>query len=757
MRKSFKSPIFRFCSGRWLLAAALLGMLLACGGGDGGGASGDQTDQNKLGNLEKKYDPECVSTPSQLKTANCLFPKTGSYSFRTETASCKTDTFGKPISQDQSTCVTPNLLVTMEFAQTHVIPPKGLRWYKKAIPNTNKYDWIKVADGVLWSPSATDPAADWTKTPVQVGSEVPPGYVLDVALRVTSNRNVLVLVDTGSSTVRPKNPKLQIWLDGTVQAELSLAPPENLDPTESNGPKYAQNSYSLMLDAKYVKPGLKLKVVSEDYGPSNEVAPELGADAEMAMWVLPFYLFGANETNTKTLKQIALPDAGLVEELTNVWPFKKLDIQSHRIGKIEWPYLVIAPRNNNPAYKMTTVLSNSAFDHYSSMLGIIQRLRIADGGDNLSNQYYTPFFTVDQNKKDTTQTGNGLGGGNAGVGDYLYGPAFYHEQGHAFGLSHAGENYLSSYPYYFGSVKESAWGYDMGRRVFLNRLIPQNSTQYPGCKNSGHLLSNDGNCWKQEPMQSGQTDGPKTSRFSMMSDYYTARIQQWLEGVTTSGSNNIHAYQGGKILLDSNSPTGYSRWDGIDKKRVAYTPSTESNAIYWINNGMPIRQSVPVQTIVLTHSIAGTSNVNSGAGYPYPIDQNISQIYPLIPTHTGNLITYIDPADRENISDIRPGSRGKYNNFCNNIGCDFTLRVTFSDTKVQHILLQGPVPTRTWYQPAGTMRTFTATEGDSFGTVVVNVSAENGRTATKAELLFTPTPWLSFPSSPLVLATGVFN
>ena len=758
MPKSNKSTVFTFRMGRWLLAAALLGLLLACGGGE------DQISKDQQQNLENQNFGGCVSVPSELQSGKCPSPQTGTYTFRTETASCKTDNFGKPISTDQSTCVKPNLSVNMEFAQTHVIPAAGLRWYKKAsVTDANgrvtANDWIKVSEGVRWAPAANDLTDDWVKTSVPVGAEVPAGYVLDATLRITSSRSAMVLVDTGSNTIRPKNPKLQVWLDGKVQAELPLTAPENLDPTESNGPKYAQNSYSLMLDAKYVKPSLKLKVISDDYVVSNEVAPEIGADGEMAMWVLPFYLFGATEANTFPLTQVGLPDKRFIAELADVWPFAKLDFQSHRLGKIDWPYLVIGPGTNKPAYKMTTLASTSGFDPYSAIYKILQFFRIADGGDYISNQYYAPFFTVDASGRNNTPTGSGLGGGNVGVGDYLYSDTFYHEQGHAFNLGHAGAAFSNSYPYNFGSVKGSAWGYDLGRRKFINRIIPPDAPEFATCKtDQKHLQTVDAKCWKQDPMQSGQGDQAGRSRYTMMSDYYVALIQKWLEGVTTSSNNGSHTYSGGKILLDSNSPTGYSRWDTIDKKRVTYTPSANSNGNSALNQGMPRKTDVPVQTIVFTHSIAGALDITRS--YPYPINLDVSQIYPLLPTHTGNLLSYIDPSDRTpaKVAEYHPTQTpyGKYSTFCNSEGCDFTLRVTFSDNTQQHILFQGLVPTRNSSSPSGSFRSFTQYEGAGFGNMVINVSAENGRRATKAELLFTPTPWLTWDPNPQVIFSRVF-
>lgn len=173
---------------------------------------------------------------------------------------------------------------------------------------------------------------------------------------------------------------------------------------------------------------------------------------------------------------------------------------------------------------------------------------------------------------------------------------------------------------------------------------------------------------------------------------------------------------------------------------------------------MPRKTDVPVQTIVFTHSIAGALDITRS--YPYPINLDVSQIYPLLPTHTGNLLSYIDPSDRTpaKVAEYHPTQTpyGKYSTFCNSEGCDFTLRVTFSDNTQQHILFQGLVPTRNSSSPSGSFRSFTQYEGAGFGNMVINVSAENGRRATKAELLFTPTPWLTWDPNPQVIFGRVF-
>ena len=94
MSKFDKSSIFTFRMERWLFAAALLGLLLACGGGGAGDA---------LVNLKVVIEP-CDSVPSALQTGSCSGTDgTGTYTFKTETASCS-EKSGQVIFIDKGGC-----------------------------------------------------------------------------------------------------------------------------------------------------------------------------------------------------------------------------------------------------------------------------------------------------------------------------------------------------------------------------------------------------------------------------------------------------------------------------------------------------------------------------------------------------------------------------------------------------------------------------------------------------------------------------
>lgn len=162
-------------------------------------------------------------------------------------------------------------------------------------------------------------------------------------------------------------------------------------------------------------------------------------------------------------------------------------------------------------------------------------------------------------------------------GRHEYRGIFIHEQGHAFGLPHVGEAYDQfRYPYEWGSLQGSAWGYDANLREFLAPFVPASASRYGACTSNtfaGHARAFDsrGRCVKQDPMQSGSGDQGSRYRFATFSDYSTAVMQRWFEGRTTLDGDGTHDYGGGKIVRDRSFTGGYKPWDNIDRAWINVT------------------------------------------------------------------------------------------------------------------------------------------------------------------------------------------
>jgi hypothetical protein len=312
------------------------------------------------------------------------------------------------------------------------------------------------------------------------------------------------------------------------------------------------------------------------------------------------------------------------------------------------------------------------------------------------------------------------------------------------GMPHAGEAFDDGeYPYEWGSLDGSAWGWDGTRREFLAPFVPVTADRFSGCESdsfAGHprAIDSDNRCIKQDPMQSGSGDQADGYRFATFADYHSAMMQRHFEGRTTLNGSGTHVYSGGYSVRDTNFPGGYKRWDGIDREWVNVTPTTTSNAQNGFNGGFPIQRDVPVYAIALTISRAGTAGA--------------TQIHPPL-SFTGNLIRTIDPTDAAQRALVRH-YRAPYNGngegrwYCSNSGCDYTLRVRYANGNIRNVLLQGGF--RNFDYPGGRNHTnppasdfdpdsSNPNHGDSFRRFVVNVPADAA--IQRIDLLDTPIAW----------------
>lgn len=545
-------------------------------------------------------------------------------------------------------------------------------------------------------------------------------------LRVVGKRTALALATIAQYDV--KHPLLEAWRDGTKLGALALNPPSALPTTESRGRAYATDRWSVEVPAEWMVPGTSFVVSADNYLASDAQRPTFNSDGEMRLTITPFYLFGASDKNSVPFADVALPNEKTRNEVFAKWPFSIVNIYTHEAGYFTLPYLVIGPRQDGsgtpqPAYGITSMdQQKDGYGTMSAVLSIIQAMRIANGEGDTNNQYYTPIIALNADGT-VADVGGGLGGGNAGVGDRDYSGVFIHEQGHAFGLPHAADAYAAgTYSYMGGSVAGSAWGYDQIRREFLDVLVPSTASHYAGCS-ADHQLDSQGRCFKQDPMQGGEGDQSPDYRFTMFSDFSVARMQKWMEE---------------RILTDASSATGYSKWDPATQRRVPYTPVTDDKGMYGVNHNLPIVRDTKVSAIVVAFSRADSV----GASYIYVPKQ-----------FTGNLIRTFDPsnaADRDAITI----NTGTYPWYCRDSGCDYTLRVTYSDGSQILRVLKGGFREFFKEDQAEPASAFDPLNASSFRQWAINVPGD--KLIKKIELLETPMVWQGMPQNPKVLLDRQF-
>lgn len=601
----------------------------------------------------------------------------------------------------------PALSITsIELAQTHVLPPTGRSW-------------------TLTNTSGTQTASE--------------------SLHLTGGRAALALIGLSANNVQ--SPQLEAVAGASSLGSMALNPPAMLPPTESNGAAYSSTLYSATIPATWVQPGVQFRVLSSNHTPSAlSTAATVGGDFPMTLRVLPFYIFGANETNTsRPLLVTGAPSSTVRQEIFAKWPVATLDAANHPAGKVEWPYLILPPGTRGgvaePARRATSINDyRDGFTGMGTVLGILGDLLRANGEAAQPVQYYAPLLAITPAGA-YSGPGGGLGGGSVGTGDETYAGIFIHEQGHAFGLPHAGEAFDAfKYPYEWGSLNGSLWGYDPNRREFLAPFMPSNSSRASGCASAtfgGHARARDSlnRCFKQDPMQSGAGDQAAGYQFATFSDYSTAVMQRWFEGTTTQ-SGSTHTYSGGKVVRDASFAGGYKRWDSLDQRWINVTPATTDGGIFGLDGGLPITRDVPVYAIAVTVSNANTPG--------------ITQIYPPI-RFRGNLMRSFDPSNATDLAAITPDTSPTYYWYCRNGGCDYTLRVTYANLSKRTVLLQGGF--RPFNQPSGAPAASATNplDGNSFRRFVVNVPDDGN--ITSIELLSTPRAWLGMPSPDVVLAT----
>jgi hypothetical protein len=359
-------------------------------------------------------------------------------------------------------------------------------------------------------------------------------------------------------------------------------------------------------------------------------------------------------------------------------------------------------------------------------------MRLANGEDATNNLYYGPMLVLDAAGRQTG-LGGGLGGGGGGVGDTSYSGIFIHEMGHAFGLSHAGEAFTAGrFPYAGGSTSGSVWGYLQNRRTFLNLLVDSSAQNAATCAQRNQVNAA-GRCYKQDPMQGGAEDRTAGFTYGTFSDYSIARIQEWFEGRTGNDGGGRSIVSTGRIVPDTRFASGYARWDNATARYIEFVPTLTQGGVYGINSNLPTARNVPVYTIML--SLSNTRSAGASILYA-PV------------RHTGNLIRTFDPASATDLADFTPDT-GRYNNYCKNSGCDYTLRITYANGSVIHRTLQGGF--RGWLAPTAPVQASANNplDSDSFRTWAINVPGD--QTISRVELLDTPTVWRGLPSNPTVI------
>jgi hypothetical protein len=502
---------------------------------------------------------------------------------------------------------------------------------------------------------------------------------------LVGNRPALIkahVVDPGTPAAPPVTATLSL---GGQTLVLPLTGPATLPAAVPDGLGVVQHAYgdsfTAIMPAAWVKPGLRVNVTA---GPASVDFTNLkiGAPTKVIMRMFDIHYFGQTTGDYP---------AGWKEELEAKWPVAELEVR--RLPNVVFPELVIPPRANLPAVRITSpadyqTQTGSGFDgEQAAALAWNGALKRAGGRSGRLNLYYLNIYGANA---------GGQAGGFSGVGNGTSVGILHHELGHALSLPHWGDN--AAYPYkgdmhgiaapaiYNGTHAGPAWAFDLPTQSFIPCTVQPNNV-------GGHPAGT----YKCDPEQGGGT-GFQEPGYLMnhFSDYSMNQMRNYLEG---------------HVLVWNESLGSYASWN---QTSAGYTNPVSNNGVNY-----PIERDVEVITIMA--SVSGAR-------------PDVNMVYPPIGPYTAGLIRLFDPTN----SADRAAARSI---FAPAAGCDVSLRIVQGGVQKIYMLAASWEPGA---DPLGS---------GSLKTEAVNLPAADGE-VTLVELLLTPDAEDNgLPANPQVLHT----
>lgn len=433
--------------------------------------------------------------------------------------------------------------VTLQVAQSHVLPPQGLKW-------------------------SNDTAGH---------------------LRVSAERDTLLLARFGGTPVSA--PIVDVVSGSMIVGSYALKPPKQLPPSEGGDEAFSDNTWSLMLPKDKVAPGVALRVREGGRTLSEPVALTVAPKTEVTVQMLAYLLFGAKRDTSGVMQ---MTDSERTQGGSGM-PFTTTRFVDHPIGAFESSYLILPP---NGTFTATKALSKDDIGPGGNIvLDMTWLINEAAGDLPLNRVTFGGQYMLDSAGK-RAWVGGGVAytGSGVAVGDPSFG-LLWHEGGHAMGLGHSPSDLRDGrYPYEAGSIKGSAWGFDQSKGYFRSPLTTPNSW-YAKCDASkaergGQLFPKDnrGRCYRFDPMHSADDQKDPQATFPLFSDYNVGRMQRWAlqrDAIDDANTGFVRVNAAGDWVTWPMATANFA-WDGLNAKHPAL-----------IGKDMDF--------VFITHSLAGTA------------------------------------------------------------------------------------------------------------------------------------------------------
>ncbi|EFA86034.1 hypothetical protein PPL_01267 [Heterostelium album PN500] len=559
---------------------------------------------------------------------------------------------------------------SVKFAQTHVLPASGLSWS-------------------------------------------------NFTFNLVPNRDTLLLVQFETTPTSSAND-ITIMVDNATVATLTLNTPDKIPSNFANYPatSYCVDCYSVMIPRNHVKQGMEI-IVSSDTT-TGRVKPTIIMDTNLIFKSFPFYLFGANPTNTLTCIP-KTPAKDSQDLIFNTWPLSSVEFKE--APGFTWDRLVCPPIENKTEAMVVSSkddISNNDLDNV--IAEIINEYRKTNGELKLNVMYDVPMLPLNSlgsvDLIDRIYVSNKLyiSGNFQSRSNYLNGLGF------AFGIQSFGAMFKAGkYPYPNGSYNGSSWGFNSQINKFISPYVIPNDDNYDSClTNPDYLHSND-ICFKKDYIS------------NVLNDMY---YPDYISGMIQSGVNKMVQYD--------KTNKKFMSWDATLMKSVEIKPNDTNGGFLYLDDGLPMLVDVDVYTIVMVHNTAANSKCGGAC----------SNIYPIIKSR-GNLMRHIDPSDEDQRDLVEEPSLRDLYAFCAESGCDFSLRATYADGSIFLKLLQKGM--RDFDNPRGPIHQdyLNPLNPKSVTYFVENIPAD--KVLTKVELLSTPYGYKKYTANPPVLLSKIIS
>jgi len=530
-------------------------------------------------------------------------------------------------------------------------------------------------------------------------------------LNLIEGRDALAAVELGNQQML--NAYLEIEKSDGSKRQFPLQPPATFPTSEGGEVAFSFTAQHALVPGSWIERGIKVRVGGSNVQTSAPLGTDVSPRLSLETFVLPIHLYGATNLNTG----VNLEDNRLMflsqarqDEFQASLPFTTVSVRNHPLGIMKVDSFVRPPSGSAPAALMQSTADMAGGSISSRFLRVVENIKEVFGDGQLNRTTYGSIVLTNGVNRAWVNGGVAFVGSGAAVGDATAG-LLWHEGGHSLNLNHSHAESIAdppTYPYPLGSLKGSAWAYDASKNQMRSPLVPPSAAlgTCPANFHTAWQFDQTGRCYRFDPMHDAGRQHAANYAYAPFSDFSMATVQKWGKQRARLNGNTIQKLDNTGVWQDFTPPV-------ISGSRIA--------------DNYPVSFGREQDFVWISHSLAGTA-IASRVVY---LQRNV-----------GNSIRQIDPAVPADLADINADqANARYRDHCRRAGCDFTIRLNYSDGSSAYRILKGSA--RVDWRPSQWKANYQdANNAESFLEWHINIPTPAGSPrVSRVELLDTPQAW----------------